>query len=121
MTDVRVDNVVPGALVSVFVNGVWRAAREATSTSVGVPAGQRRISETSRPDSVYAVQELCTSSVIGPDVSATMGKMTLSTDPDQVTVDSTQTVKMICQRRFPGQRAGLDQRPERRRDQPRLA
>ena len=59
-----------------------------------VPVGQLRIS--GRPDYVYAVQELCTSAMIAPDVSVTMGKMTLSTDPNQVAVDSTRTVKVIA-------------------------
>ncbi|MFD1119159.1 hypothetical protein [Sphaerisporangium aureirubrum] len=64
-TEVPVDDVVPGALVSVYVNGRWRGAREATSGSVEVPVGQLGISASGLPDTVYAVQQLCDGSVTG--------------------------------------------------------
>lgn len=95
-TDVPVDGVVPGALVSVYVNGVWRGAREATSSSVEVPAGRLTASAAGRPDRVHAVQQLCAETKAGPDVDVTYGKMTLDTDPNPVVTGATRTVKVLA-------------------------
>ncbi|WP_432930666.1 hypothetical protein ACQPZZ_09035 [Microbispora sp. CA-135349] len=95
-TEVPVEGVVPGALVSVYVNGVWRGAREATSTTVRVPAGQLKASASGRPDYVHAVQQLCTATASGPAVPVAFGKMTLDTDPNPVTTGGTQSVKVIA-------------------------